>query len=774
MRGIWAAIRADVRRRRLQGVVIVLVVLATSGTWTLALNLLAEASHPWAQAFAAQQGAHLSATFDASKVSAGQLAAASAAVGAAAAGGPWQQAGGVRFSGPYAKYWLTVVERPGPGGQVGVLALTSGRWVQGPREIVLTRSFADQTGIKVGDSLRSLGRSDRAGYRVVGEVVDANEPAGASSGQTAWVAPGELAALQVPSVSLTVQYRFGQDPGQTELGQALDRLQAALPAGALVDSSSYLVTRRAVDATSSVTVALLLVFGVLMLAAAGAIVGNVVTGVVLASYRDIGVMKALGFSPWQVVQVYVGEMLLIGLVGCLLGIPAGIAISQPLLGQSAHALGVAPPPVVQPWVVGAVLAGVLAVVGLAALAPALRAGLLNAARAITVGTAPVRGRRSRLTRWLGALGVSRALSIGAGQAFIRPLRGGLTALGILLGVATVTFAVGFAGTVARLIQDSPLTDVQVNVERIGTYPDQSVMSTLNAQPETDTVVGEYQTRVVVPHVADFVNGIAVRGDPRRIGYELIGGRWYAQAGEAVASQGLLRAAHLQLGDSVTITMDGHQVRLRVVGAFLERLNVANEVYFDWSTYAQAVPDAAPTFYLVRLHPEADRWAYIQRVQRTEPDLLNVYSFGIGSGLSPVDLLQGTIAGLAVLLGVVAAIGVFSTVLLNTRERVRETAIFKTLGMTPAQVLGMTVASACVMGLVGAVLGLPVGVLLHRASLLYAAAITGDDFPAYAFDVFPPAAFPVLAVGGVLAAVLGALLPAYWATRTRVVAVLHAE
>ncbi len=52
---------------------------------------------------------------------------------------------------------------------------------------------------------------------------------------------------------------------------------------------------------------ILLAFSVFSLLAAAFIIANVVSGIVLTGYRDIGVMKAVGYTPNQVVAILLAE-----------------------------------------------------------------------------------------------------------------------------------------------------------------------------------------------------------------------------------------------------------------------------------------------------------------------------------------------------------------------------------------------------------------------------------------------------------------------------------
>src|SRR4029077_5131341 len=88
------------------------------------------------------------------------------------------------------------------------------------------------------------------------------------------------------------------------------------------------------------------------------------------------------------------------------------------------------------------------------------------------------------------LGLPRAVVLGVGEAFARPLRAALTLVTVLLGVATVVVAIGLPRRFL-LINNSETGagNYQVVINRSGAIADADVTSILNAQPETSRVVG---------------------------------------------------------------------------------------------------------------------------------------------------------------------------------------------------------------------------------------------------------------------------------------------
>ena len=139
------------------------------------------------------------------------------------------------------------------------------------------------------------------------------------------------------------------------------------------------------------------------------------------------------------------------------------------------------------------------------------------------------------------------------------------------------------------------------------------------------------------------------------------------------------------------------------------------------------------------------------------------------------LINSVLAGLALVLALIAASGVFNTVVLNTREKTRDIAILKAIGMTPRQVVAMVLASMAVLGVLGAVVGIPSGIVLHRNILIVMGQIaTSTGIPDRFFQVFGANLLVVTAAAGIAIAMLGAMLPAQWAARSRVTEVLQSE
>jgi ABC-type antimicrobial peptide transport system permease subunit len=94
----------------------------------------------------------------------------------------------------------------------------------------------------------------------------------------------------------------------------------------------------------------------------------------VASRRvEAGLLKALGFVRRQVAAAVCWQAAAVALVGIVVGAPAGIAAGRVLWRVFATNFGVVPVAVVEPVLIAALAAGVLAVANLLAAVPALLA-----------------------------------------------------------------------------------------------------------------------------------------------------------------------------------------------------------------------------------------------------------------------------------------------------------------------------------------------------------------------------------------------------------------
>ena len=784
---------AQARRRRVQSAVVAAVTLLATGTGGLALSLRSLSDAPYDRAFEAQLGAHLVMVFAPGAVSSEQLANTAHLSRVAAAGGPWQQAnvalqagsaagcdqsqaapagpgkGGApggcqlrRFDGSL------VVARGNPGGGVDVLDVVAGRWPARPGEIALRQLVADAMGVGVGDTV-TVASLPRQPQLTVTALV-----AGVDESVRGWVAPSGMAALASAKAppDLRMEYRLHDASSTAAVDAARAQVAATLPAHSVEGATSWLDVQRQQDLTVAVMAPFLLAFSVLGMGAVFLIVVNVVGGAVVAGRRDIGVMKAVGFTPAGVSGVLATSMLLPALAGTLAGAPLGVLASQPLLAKAAEGFGLPYHFGVSATSIAAVCAAMLATVALATVFPAWRAGRSSAAEALSSGLAPRSGAAAWLWRRIASLHMPRPLALGVADSVVRPARSAVTAVAVVAGVAAVVFAIGLTASLSRVEDTSRgpanagmVADIAPDVEP--------------GQAETALRALHGVTRVTAANVIDAsVAGVvgsvrvdAWRDDASWLGYDLVAGHWLTGPDQVVISSQLQRSTGLQLGDRLVVHVGDATVDPVITGVLFTASDTST-VHVTAATMQGLFPAGTPTVVDAALSPGADANAAAQ-AGRAIPGV-DVQVRGENVDTTAFAIIEGVLVMLTVIVTAVAALGVFNTVVLSTRERQRHLAILRAIGMEPRQVMVMVVTGTVALGVVAGAAAIPLGIALHRSILGAMADIAGSAVPAQLYGVYSAALLPLLALAGAGIAVAGAVVPARWVSRRPVSDVLRAE
>jgi putative ABC transport system permease protein len=764
-------------RHKVQAIVIAAVLLTATASATLGFTLLAASNAPFRHAFAAQRGADVALTVNSAQASGAQLDATRSLRGVTAASGPFPEVTVQAEQGGQPWGQMTLVGRPSPSGPVDDLVVNAGHWVTGPGQIVLSGTPASQ-GLQTGARLMVTGVPGKPVLTVVGF---ANSITNTADG---WVAPAEIAMLGTPKspVSQQMLYRFSQASTYTQVRDDITEVSAALPRSAVAGSDSWLAQEDEATGSGAVMEPFVIAFALIGLVLAVLIVGNVISGAVVAGYHRIGVLKSIGLTPAQVVVTYLSRVGWPALIGCAAGVVAGNALAIPVLKQSSAAYGVGSQ-YVPWWASVAAPLGMLALTMLAALGPALRAGRLSATQAIAAGRAPRAGRGYAAHRLAAQLRLPRPVGIGLAAPFARPARTAVTLAAIASGTTALIFAVGLHSSLSRAAASQTLSatvPVQIQQDDPGNAPDgvpspaqdAAVTAALNAQPGTQHQVAVYNNQVKVAGMPGTVNTWAFGGDASWTGYGIITGRWYDAPGDVDVNTSFLNVSGLAVGDTAAVDTGTAVVTVRIVG---EVFVPSHEPRLYTST--QTLPGLGTPGnlmqYDVGLRPGTTVSGYMASVNSALGQQ-SPWAAAPANSAKFYSLAAGLIGMLALMVAAAAGLGVLNTVLMTTHDRVHDLGVFKALGMRPAQMLTMVVCWIIGPAVLAAIIAAPAAVLLNDAAVRAMAGTVHTAIPASFLQVFPPGWLAVLSLTGIVLAAAGALLPASWAARARPAAALRAE
>ncbi|GAA3485162.1 ABC transporter permease [Streptomyces yanii] len=782
MRALGKVVRSGVGRRRVQTLVIGLATMMAVAASVLGGSLLVVSGAPFDDAFAKHHGAHLSVQFDASKVSAGQLSKSKDAEGVSSAAGPFGTATVTPRSDGAGPGWpMTVVGRGDPGRDVDEVALLDGRWPTHSGEIVLSAnsSLFPAMGMKITFPDLSGGPT----LTVVGVARSVTQTA------DAWVVPSQMPALTAPgSGGYQMLYRFTDAGTAAQITAGGKAVTESLPPGTAVGEQSWLTVRKTAERDTAPYVPFLIAFGALGLVMSVLIVGNVVASAVGTGTRRIGILKAVGFTPAQVVRAYVGQALIPAGVGTALGVLAGHLLAVPVLAETEEVYG-SSSLAIAPWVDLAVIAGVLGLVAATAWASSWRAGRLRTVDALAVGRTASAGRGRWAARLTGRLSLPQPVALGLARPFAQPARALAMGTAILFGAIAVTFTVGMGASLGQVMKARAHDAADVTVPEPlpdfgprGPGPEKqpktdpaAVAAAIEAAAGTGKYYSAATVRATVSGLTGTIDVIAFTGDASWGGYTMVSGRWIDKPGEAVVPTPFLAATGTRIGDTVTLNGLAEPVTVQIVGEVLDPRNDGMQVFTDASTLTAVHPDLTETSHHIAVTSGTDVTGYVDALNKDLAPLgVTARAGGLDAGGDMVVTLNALSVILTLMLVAVAALGVLNGVLLDTRERVREIGVHKALGMTPRQTVAMVLTSVVVTGLVAGALGVPLGVALHGWVVPAMGESVGLRLPGSVIAVYHGAELLPLALGGLLIATLGALLPAGWAARARTATALRTE
>lgn len=772
MRAIVKQAMANLRSHRLQSGLIALVLLVAATLLTLGMSTLRIAEGAYDRLFQRTNGAHLWLGLEPERVGQEEAEKITSSLPGveATTGAMWScavdlLAGEDRLGGHAVREWpgeKVVVNRP---------LLVSGRAPSRGEvdAIVLDRNVAVAHELEVGESLDLLTPDGWRPVTIAGLYVSTEFCRYPNCYPPRhYLAPGALAELGLGAPPGTGSLRVGlrlQDPGGARA--VLRAAEEALPAEAITDWYTWTQMRDGADVAVEHQRVLLIVFSAVAGLAAGFLIASTVGEAVRAQTRQIGLLKAVGFTRGLLALVYLLEHVGLAFIASLGGIVLGSLLALFLLRPLAIQFGETMlwPPL---WIVLTAPLCVIAVAVLSTLWPVRRAVQLQVVEAIRVGTEMPRRRGARLLR------IAPSLAVGLSDILSRPRRSILTALALGMAALTMTAALMLRATFAAYVSDPSrggILDGDLFLTRSKYLSDKDARSLISGRPEVVAWYSERWWGFRFPGEDDVLHARFRQGDLDVFLFPTVKGRMFAGPDEVVVGYGLARERGLEVGDKLTILLRDAPLTLRLVGIYPEMSNLGRMAMMDAEILNRIQPEARPFNYVLRLRSGADDRAVADALGEASNNLFEI-SLASEANIPPLYRSLGwMMTALALTLGGVAAIGVFSNVWMGVQERRQELGLLKAVGMTPGQVTASVLAGVFGIAMIGYAIGLLVGVPGIRLLMDTVGRMEGMG------PINPPidrVGLALLLPGILLVAGIGALIPSRRAGKTNVVDALRYE
>ena len=669
------------------------------------------------------------------------------------------------------------------------------------RTVLLERNTAAGLGISLGDSL-SIKTENGAHFSltVSGIVQDMSTPpyniSGDAQGYVSmptleWM--GEAPAYNILDLIVA--------PGASTREQALSIAAAARDR--IIEPAGYKVATIQIPGTGTQPgefwarkqvdgmLLVLQVMSVLAIFLCGGLIVNTVNAVLVQQVRQIGIMRSVGASRWQIAGMYLAYVFVLSVIGLVIAIPLGMAGAWGLTAFAASFLNFNVSVVDLPPSLFFLLAGLgLLMPSGVALFPILRETRLSVYDAIYQTGANSGDERGGFDALLARLRrLSPPILLSLRNTFRNKSRLAFTL--VTLTVAGIMFTAVF----------SSYATLDRQVRELGRYIAFDAALSIPGGANRHTVERE-ALRISGVQVAEgwaSTNGTLVHADgsesdrievvglppsAQTLQPRLIAGRWL-QAGDAwavVASEDLLSSEpQLKAGSEITLRLGKTDRRFQVVGItsrnYTKRLYMTDEQFGKLTGAYNQVDSVRVLASSGSFSPAAAQESLGRRLEqpfknaKLSTAVSETRNKIFSSMLEAFKVLLIVLLIVASILAIIGGLGLTGTMGLNVLERTREVGVLRAVGASHRSVRQVVVVEGVAVALISWALSALFSPL--PAALLAAAVVRATFNTVAPFECSFPGLFAWLAIV-VLIGVFASLAPARNAARMTVREVLSYE
>ncbi len=540
-------------------------------------------------------------------------------------------------------------------------------------------------------------------------------------------------------------------------------------------------------------------FGLFVLVLSGILVVNLLTALMASQIRQIGIMKALGATRWQVARIYFGQALLLGIAAVLVSLPLGLIGSRALCRYMAMFLNFD----INSFAVPVWVYLLVALIGLVA-------PLLAAAYPVWKGSGvPVRVALADVSMSQANFGVSvldravtriggtfRPLFLAIRNSFRRRTRLVLTLLTLSAGglffMCALNVRASMVNTLDRLFASKKF-DLTVTLGNM--YPLEKIERAIRNTPGVTEAEGWFSTEATLPSQTQTVSDphggsgtgglhgggygvdrftvIALPPGTRLLELDIVEGRKLVPGDtDAIVINNALAAksSHLRVGNTIKLGMGPAETTWRVVG-------IAREAFSPPAAYV-------PRAFIQEKHPEMANSVRLA-LDKTDPDSINSVKSNLDrnfenegvrarGSMSKADtrfsfdqhmlMIYIFLIVMSSIIGGVGGLGLMTTMSLNVLERRREMGVLRAIGATSWAVWLIVVVEGLIIGVLSWVIA---ALAAWPVSKAIGDLLVGMLFRSGLDFTFEPLGLLIWLVISIVLSAAASFLPAWQASRSTV-------
>jgi putative ABC transport system permease protein len=563
-------------------------------------------------------------------------------------------------------------------------------------EIWIPTGIAYNKGMSVGDNIRITVPGGTKTFKISAIIVDPIFSSQMINPVRVWVASGTLQKIYpkeaLNSSFLSVRYLDIKD--SVKIWEEFESFIGAPFSGF---KFSYEIISLSFTMLYQIIGIVLLIFSLILLFITLYIMFSTVSDAVLSDYKTIGTLKASGFTPFNIIWIYVSHIMLISVFAIPIGLLASTFVIKILSGSLMKILGIANTNL-QVWtILISVFFIMMFVMGLSAFISSKKAGNVKAADAIRYGEPPQRFKNKRSgTKIYSSLPMGISLGINQIMAYKRQI---LFSFIIFFVTAFVTvLSINSLESIKKMSENRTefgFDSSDIIVESKGTkfgVDNSKILSWLKSDSRVkDVLASSYISSGVIPK--DFQNasmsiiGVCYDGDMSKMDLKTTDGKNPANDKEIALARNTSKKYNKKVGDTFNLYIEGKLLEFRVSGIYQGINNMGQGYRITYNAVLKANKEFEANEILVKFIDDTDITAFTADLKK-----------GFGNGIDVtatekafkgiMDPIVSNMA-LAVLFVSIIFISVLIVTLVSSttlfiHKNKKIFGIYKAIGVTPNQ------------------------------------------------------------------------------------------
>lgn len=473
--------------------------------------------------------------------------------------------------------------------------------------------------------------------------------------------------------------------------------------------------------------------GLLAFLMGAVLVSQLIASILAKQVRQIGVLKAIGASRLQVMNIYLIMVLVLGIAAGIVAIPlavaSGYAFSYFVAGKLNFNILTQHLPLYLYFVFAAVSLALPVLLSLPAIMRGINLSVHEALSSYGISSDAI----NSTAKPVSASWAPRWLVLATRNSVRQRKRLVVTVLTMALGVAIFSTGFNVRQSLANLLADSAHSmkhDVQVvlngQISRSGALAIFDGIANVDRVETWNGGRGELQSRVVA--TSSGLGVVALPHDTDLFRPKLVQGRWLqlAESPEVVLNQKAMELlGSPPIGSSQQVDIGGKTFVAKLVGV-IEELEIP-KIYVDqvhYDAFANPNHEINSLMFVAKDKQYANVMALKKDIEAAiaSSDLSVLYVMSQAERVKVIfdhlNIVLTTIVVLSLLVLVVSALGMASATGINIQERTREIGVLRAIGATPKMIFEIFVAEGMIISVASILLGLLLAWPLSMAASVF--------------------------------------------------------